>query len=402
MIYLDNNATTISTKKHLQELLLLYEMHKGNPSSPHQFGRSASVGISETRKKIASLLGVDSGEIIFTSGATEANNFVMKSFQNCHVITTNFEHSSVYEPLRNLEYLKCVTLDTITVDLDSSLFLSDVLKNIHKETRLISFLAAHNETGHILPVFDLADFLNWKRWGKKSFSRDLSFYENLNQYVSHHLTSQDFQNIHFHIDGVQAFGKIETQKWMHEGIDSCSLSAHKVGGISGIGALFLRRGRKLISLIEGGPQEKKRRAGTENLIGILSFHLVCDELFADGYWDQVLKMNQLRLFLYDKLSSYENQIEIHSPKNVTLPNTIFFSFKNKKHKNEDFIVHCDLKGICISSGSACSSGVHLPSRSVLSLGKSEFLAKNTIRVSLSKENTQEEILEFLEVLNFFL
>ena len=243
--------------------------------------------------------------------------------------------------------------------------------------------------------------MHYKRWGV-ALNQDIkNEFDELSLLLNAEVTVESLKKLHFHVDGVQIFGKVESQNWLSAGIDSCSISGHKLGSLQGIGALFLRRGRKFKPFILGGAQEKNRRAGTENLPGIISFGLIAQKLFTPEWSEQVAKMDFLRRKLFTGIRNLENVI-LNSPLENVIPNTINFSVIGKGFKGEDLLVELDMQGICASSGSACSSGANLPSKVILALGNSVEIAKNAIRISIGASTTEEEINTTLSFLNKYL
>lgn len=414
MIYLDHNATSPPTGEHLKKLFdILTNDHPANPSSPHASGRSASVFLSQARKQIASTLGVDVSEVIFTSGGTEANNLgtrgVIDAIDNIDsplsIITTEFEHPSILKPIA---YLKQKLKDLIEIiylkpNAEGYISIFDAISNIKPNTVLISIMAANNEIGTVQPVKEFGNFLNFMRWEYQSSQQHkipdhnpkyAEYFASLNPDV----TQKVLQTIHFHVDAVQTLGKIQTADWMSRGYDSIALSGHKIGSLQGVGALILRRGRTFVPLNMGGAQEKNRRAGTENLPGIISFGMMCADIQTPEYWEKINAIKELSNFLFDELNQKHNLV-LNSQKQNALPNTIHFSLTKSDQSGENLIVNLDINNIYISSGSACSSGVNLPSNVVLSLGKSKSLAKNSIRISLGPETTREDIMKLLSLMN---
>nr|BFD32402.1 cysteine desulfurase family protein [Pigmentibacter ruber] len=409
-IYLDHNATSPSTDAHLSILFNKLKDSIGNPSSPHAKGRNASVCLTEARKAIATSLNADVGEIIFLSGATEANNIatngVLKNtkvpIESQHVITSSIEHPAIKEPIQFLKNTQNLKVTEIDVSKEGFIQVEDVIKNIKPDTTLITIMAANNEIGTIQPVKLIGDYLHYMRWGVSSSQSDKDSFDLLtSKYLNSNVSKEHLQKLHFHIDAVQAYGKIELDNWLSSGHDSVAISGHKVGSLQGIGALFLRRGRKYLPLILGGAQEKNRRAGTENLPGIISFGLIAKDLYTEQWIKEKNYIINLRDTFLKELSQLSN-IELNTPNQMILPNTINFSVQGKKLKGEDLLVELDLQGVCASSGSACSSGANLPSKVILALGKESVLAKNSIRISLSHSNTKEEIEKTLSIIKNYL
>ncbi|KAB8033720.1 cysteine desulfurase family protein [Fluviispira multicolorata] len=408
-IYLDHNATSPPSKEHLSLLFTKISQCSGNPSSPHSVGRSASVAITEARRTIAQALGVDVAEILFVSGGSEADNLgitgVLRQtnipLKEQHTVSTTIEHPAVREPLEYLNKSEGLNITWVKANEEGFVSLIDILKSINKNTTLITIMAANSEIGSIQSTKKLGDFLHFKRWGVLANPSDKNEFEELGQNLSEEVSNEILKKMHFHVDGVQAFGKLKIEEWFSPGVDSCAISAHKLGALQGIGALFLRRGRKFKPFILGGAQEKNRRAGTENLPGIVSFGLVTQELLSENWWEKIKQMDEFRNYLFQEISKISS-VTLNSPQKNVLPNTINFSINEKGLRGEDLLVELDIKGICASSGSACSSGANLPSHVILALGKSIELAKNAVRISLSRNTTKDEIELALKSLRSYL
>ena len=408
-IYLDHNATSPPSKEHLSELFAKLTVCLGNPSSPHSVGREASVALTEARRSVAKSLGVDVAEVIFVSGGSEADSLgtvaVLKQndmpINEQHAITSSLEHPAIKEPLEYLKSSEGLNLSILDVGDEGSVSLVDFVKNMTSKTTLLTIMAANNEIGTIQPVKLIGDYLHYKRWGILLNPDNKIEFDDISLQLNNEITTETFRKLHFHVDGVQAYGKIPSHEWLSAGIDSCAISAHKLGALQGVGALFLRRGRKFKPLILGGAQEKNRRAGTENLPGIISFGMIAQKLFSPEWVEKLNAMDFLRRTLYQKLINFPNVI-MNSPVDNVVPNTINFSITGKGFKGEDLLVELDMQGVCASSGSACSSGANLPSKVILALGKSPELAKNAIRISLSTSTTENEIDILLNLLQKYL
>jgi len=415
MTYFDHNASSFPSKTHLNTLFkILQQERPANPSSPHNFGRNASVLLTKARKSVAKSLESDVSEIIFTSGGTEANVLgtrgvfeekIEKLDSPVSIITTALEHPCIlktFETLKN-KYTDKVELIILYPNSKGYIDIKDIISSIKENTVLISIIAANNEIGTIQPVKEFGDFLHFMRWGifSDSFSGSKIEFEEqqkkLEGYLSSKSVLKNLKNLHFHVDSVQIFGKQKTSSWVSAGYDSFAISGHKVGALQGIGALVLRRGHRFLPLLLGGAQEKNRRAGTENLPGIISLGLACDDICTPDYWKRIREVQKMTHIIFDSFIQF-NSIIINSQRESALPNTINISFFPEKYRAEDIILKLDLHGICVSSSAACSSGVKLPSHVILATGKSKHLAENTIRISLGVDNTEEEVNNFI---NYF-
>jgi cysteine desulfurase len=403
-IYLDHNATSPAGGDHLSRVFHVLARGPGNPSSPHAAGREASVALTTARREIARQTGFDPGDVIFVSGGTEANNLgttgvlaavalprgeAGDSSETIHAITTAIEHPSILEPLRAWEAQGQLALTVLAVDAEGRVAKEEIFAALRPQTRLVTLMAANNETGVVLPVRAFADALHEARWGKAEVSP---------QGLSAQVPRETLRALHFHVDGVQAFGKLPAAHWLGAGVDSVSLCAHKIGGLPGIGVLCLRRGRKYVPAQRGGAQEKNRRAGTENLAGVLSLGFLAADMALPAWWERVAQMadllDQLRAGLADLPAVVWN-----TPRGEILPNTLNFSVVHPTLRGEDVLMELDMRGICASSGSACSSGANLPSKVLTALGRSDRQARDAIRLSLGRGNTAEEVRAALSVLH---
>jgi len=402
-VYLDHNATSPASAEHLARLVALFNRAAGNPSSPHAAGRSASVALSEARKHIAVTLDAEPSEVVFVSGGSEANNIGTrgvlrahgKPLCELHAITSSIEHPCVLEPLKHLSQTEGLQLSILPVDENGRIRLVDLLREIRAETALVSIMVANNETGAIQPIFDFAQWLNAVRWLKCKPGTDWrtsgeAQWPEWAQCLSPAITQTHLQNLHLHVDAVQSFGKIPFSQWCSVGYDSASLCAHKLGGLAGVGALLLRRGRKFEPLILGGAQERSRRAGTENLMGILSFGLVAEALSQPDWWVNIETMRGRREKLLRRLESCPGVV-INTPEIGSLPNTVNVSVVAPRFRGEDLLMELDLRGYYVSSGSACSSGANRPSHVLLAQGRSTEEAKNALRFSLGVNTSDEEV-----------
>lgn len=399
LIYLDSNATCPPSGTHLESLFKKLRACSGNPSSPHAIGREASVAVTIARRALAKAMEVDVAEIVFVSGGTEADNLGTVGVLNYnltlqndiqHAITSTVEHPAIRESLVYLNKSKEIELTHVQVDSKGFISLTTLIASLQPNTTLVTIMAANNEIGSIQPTKKFGDFLHFMRWGIARSDHDKLEFENLALHLQPNVTAEVLKKLHFHVDAVQAFGKIKNDLWFSAGIDSCALSGHKLGALQGIGALFLRRGRKYKPFILGGAQEKSRRAGTENIPGIVSFGLIAAEICSEVWWQKNSAMEQLKNYFYKNLYGLPG-IEMNSSLENSLPNTVNFSLRKKKLKAEDLLVELDMQGVCASTGSACSSGANLPSHVILALGKSTEDAKNALRFSLSHSNTYAEI-----------
>lgn len=397
-VYADANATLPTCPQHLGQVALKLGNGAGNPSSPHEMGRKAQVLMTESRHAVAKAFQADVSEVIFVSGATEANNLatvgvlrhVGEPLKNLHVVSSSLEHPSIREPLEFLQRTEGLQVTWLAVDKNGFFNTKEIVSNIRSNTVLVTLMAANNEIGTCEPVKEFCDWLQKVRWAKTFLDAS-----ELSLALHHSVTQQSLQKLHMHCDGVQAFGKLKPDTWLSLGMDSVSTSAHKLGGLSGVGALLLRKGRKYQPAVMGGAQERSRRAGTENLLGIISLGLLAETLDQDVHWVTYENVNQLREKLHRGLVELPH-VRVNTPFSGCLPNTVHFSvLEGSPLKGDDLLMQLDMQGICASSGSACSSGTNKPSHVVLAIGGSAFEAKNSVRLSLGPAASNQDVDDIL-------
>lgn len=368
MIYLDNSATTKPYKEVLDTFVTVSEKYFANPSSLHSKGGEAENLLSQARKSIAQLLEVAPSEVIFTSGGTEGNNIAIKgiAFQHQnrgkHLITTSVEHASSYESFQYLEK-HGFNVTYLPVNTEGMISLEDLEGAIRPETILVSVIHVNNETGTIQPVKEIGNIL------------------------------KKHPKIFFHVDNVQGIGKVPLplKDW---GIDLCTISAHKIHGLKGNGVLFVKNGVSLSSLFTGGEQELKKRAGTENVAGIVAMakalRLILQEM--NEMKGKILAVK--RLFL-EGLEDIED-IVINTPEDYSAPHIINFSVIGVK---PEVLIHSlDKRDVYVSTRSACSSKQGGASRILLEMGLGEKRASTAIRISISYATTLEEAEHALQIL----
>lgn len=371
MIYFDNSATTAVDKSVLDTYVRTTERILGNPSSLHRLGTQASHLLSLSREQIADNLGVEVSEIYFTSGGTEGNNWVLKgtaiekaSFGK-HIIISDIEHPAVSETANQLAQLG-FTISRLPVDRSGFVEVERLEKLITNETILVSVMAVNNEVGTIQPI------------------------EAISELLTKHPT------IHFHVDGVQALGKVSQQRWLTERVDFATFSAHKFHGPKGLGFVYWGKGRKIAPLLNGGGQEKKQRSGTENVPGIvamsraLRLHLV----------DQELKQaHQLTIkqYLIDSLSKYDKVTLFSQATADYAPHILCFGIAGIKG---EVVVHAfEEREIFISTTSACSSRSHVSGSTLHAMAVPDKIATTAVRLSLSSQSTLAEAEQFMIVFN---
>lgn len=361
IIYLDNAATT-KTKPEVVEAMLPYFTEKfGNPSSVYGFASQNKEAVTEAREQIAKALNAPAQDIYFTAGGSEADNWALKATMEAykdkgnHLITTKIEHHAI---LHTCEYLEKNGYEVTYVDVDENgvVKLDQLEKAIRPTTVLISVMYANNEIGTLQPIKEIGQIA--KKHG-----------------------------VLFHTDAVQAFGQLPIDV-QAENIDMLSASGHKLNGPKGIGFLYIKKGLKLRSLIHGGGQERKRRAGTENVPGIVGFGKAV-ELAAAGMEDKIRKETELRDYMIDRVLKEIPYVRLNGHRTLRLPNNANFSFQFVE--GESLLIMLDMKGICASSGSACTSGSLDPSHVLLAIGLPHEIAHGSLRLTLSEETTKEEI-----------
>ncbi len=367
-IYLDNSATTPLDEHVLQDMMPFLTSEYGNPSSIYSLGRSAKAAVEKARGQVATALNAEPAEIFFTGCGTEADNWAIKgaAFANrkkgTHIISSQIEHHAV---LHTLEYLEKQGFEItyLPVDADGKISLDVLEKSIREDTILITIMTANNEVGTIEPVKEIGELA--RRHG-----------------------------VLFHTDAVQAIGSIPIDvKDMN--IDLLSLSAHKFNGPKGVGALYVRKGVRIDTFLHGGAQERSRRAGTENTAGVVGLGSAI-ELATANLSEKAERISALRDYLIDEVLRRIPYTKLNGHRTDRLPGNANFSFQFIE--GESLLLHLDLKGICASSGSACTSGSLDPSHVLLALGLPHEIAHGSLRLSIGKQNTKEEIDYVLEVL----
>jgi cysteine desulfurase len=367
-IYLDHAATTPTRPEVVKVMLPYFTDAFGNPSSIYSYGQEARGAIEEARTKVAELIGARNDEIIFTSGGTEADNFGLKGVayaderKGNHIITTSIEHHAVLEVGKFLER-RGLRITYLPVDKYGLVDPDDVRKAITDKTILISVMHANNEVGTIEPVEEIGEIA--KEAG-----------------------------IYFHSDAVQTVGHIPVNVDKLK-VDLLSISAHKLYGPKGVGALYVRKGTKLVSLIHGGEQEKRRRAGTENVPAIVGLGKAV-ELAGQEMEREIERLAGLRDKLIKGLGEKIDHIHLNGNPSKRLPNNVNLSVDFVE--GESILLNLDLEGICASTGSACSSASLKPSHVLLALGLPPEQAHGSLRFTLGRENSEADVERVLEVL----
>jgi cysteine desulfurase len=367
-IYLDYAATTPTDPEVVQAMLPYFTEQFGNPSSIHSFGQEAKAAIEEARAKIALLLGTASEEIIFTSGGTESNNFALKGiayaneYKGNHIITSAIEHHAILAPCQFLE-TRGFTVTYLPVDQDGLVDLEDVNNAITEKTILISVMHANNDIGTIESIAEI---------GRIARERGILFHTDAVQTVGHLPINVDEFNV-----------------------DLLSMSAHKLYGPKGIGALYVRKGTKIIPFMHGGEQERRRRASTENIPAIVGFGKAV-EIAQDRMHPEAKQLTILRDKFIKNLLEKIDYIRLNGHSTNRLPNNINVSIELVD--GESMLLNLDLEGIAASAGSACSASSLEPSHVLLALGLSRELAQGSLRFTLGRYTTEEELDRVVDVL----
>lgn len=361
LIYLDNAATTKTAPEVVEAMLPYFTERYGNPSSVYGFAAANKEVISQQRDVIAQVLGAKGNEIYFTAGGSEADNWALKATAEAyegkgnHIITTKIEHHAI---LHTCEYLekKGFEVTYLDVDEDGVVKLDELKAAIRPTTILISVMYANNEIGTIQPIREIGE-------------------------IAHE------HGILFHTDAVQAFGQVPIHvDECH--IDMLSASGHKLNGPKGIGFLYIRTGVKIRSFVHGGGQERKRRAGTENVPGIVGLGAAVKRA-ADTMAERTGKETELRDYLINRVLDEIPHCWLNGHRTKRLPNNANFSFRFIE--GESLLIKLDMKGICGSSGSACTSGSLDPSHVLLAIGLPHEIAHGSLRLTLNEEITKEDI-----------
>ena len=367
-IYADNAATTKISQTAMKAMISAMENSYGNPSSIHQIGMAANDALQTAREQIARCLGCMPKEIFFTSGGTESDNQAIMSAamlgakQNKrHIISTAFEHHAVLHTLRRLKE-QGFEIQLLDVGAEGNITAAQVEEAIRPDTCLVTVMFANNEIGSILPIAEIGEVCR-------------------------------AHGVLFHTDAVQAVGHIPVNV-KKQNIDMLSLSAHKFHGPRGIGALYVKRGIELTSLMEGGGQERGKRPGTENLPAIMGMAAALKEECTLMEQNEA-KVTAMRDCLIQGLSQIPYSI-LNGSREKRLPGNVNFCFEGVS--GESLLLLLDSRGICASSGSACASGALDPSHVLLSLGLAPEIAQGSLRISLDISNTEEEIDYMLEVI----
>ena len=360
-IYVDNAATTKTSRTAIEAMLPYMDKIYGNPSSLHSVGQAAADALRKAREEAAEVLGCEPNEITFTSGGSEADNQALVSAAAIgarkgkkHIISTAFEHHAILHTLKKLEK-EGFEVTLLDVHENGMVSAQQVADAIREDTCLVSVMYANNEIGSIQPIAEIGAVCKEK-------------------------------GVIFHTDAVQAVGHVHINV-KEENIDMLSLSAHKFHGPKGVGLLYARKGVRLTNIIEGGAQERGKRAGTENIPGIVGMVAALKEANANIDANSE-KVSALRDRLIEGLEKIPHSA-LNGDRTKRLPGNVSFCFEGIE--GESLLLLLDAKGICASSGSACTSGSLDPSHVLLAIGRPHEVAHGSLRLTLSEENTQEEV-----------
>lgn len=368
VIYMDNAATTRTSKEVVESMIPYLTEYYGNASALYSFAQDAKMGLENARKQVAKVIGAKSEEIYFTAGGSEADNWAIKATaeflkaKGNHIITSKIEHHAV---LHTCEYLEQRGYEVTYLDVDEygMISLDELKAAIRPTTILISIMFANNEIGTIEPIKEIGAIAK-----------------------EHH--------IYFHTDAVQAFGQVPIN--VEElNIDMLSASAHKLHGPKGVGMLYIRKGIKIRSFVHGGAQERKRRAGTENIPGIVGFGKAC-ELALENMEEKSKQEISLRNHMIQRILTEIPHARLNGHPEKRLPNNVNVCFRFIE--GESLLLMLDQHRICGSSGSACTSGSLDPSHVLLAIGLPHEIAHGSLRLSFSEETTLKEVDEVVDQL----
>ena len=359
--YFDHSATTPIKQEVLDEMLPYLKEKYGNASSLYTLGREARRGIEEARKEVASLINCKPSEIYFTAGGSESDNMAIKGiaysnrYKGKHIITSKIEHPAVLHTCKALEK-QGFRVTYLNVNKDGIVDLEELKRAIRNDTILISIMSVNNEIGTIQPIYEISKIAK-------------------------------MYNIIFHTDSVQGVGHIPIDV-KDMGIDMLSLSGHKICAPKGIGALYIKEGIEIEKLIDGGHQEKDKRAGTENVAGIVGLGKAC-EIAKRDLEKNIEYLKNLRDYFINSVERRIEDASLNGSRKLRVSGNSNFSFKGIN--SQSLLLKLDEKGICVSSGSACSEGNGKPSHVLKAIGLSDEEAESAIRVTFGEENTKEDV-----------
>lgn len=375
-IYFDNASTTRIDERVLEKMIPYFTKEFGNANSAHQLGRNTKVVIEDARELIASLIGAEPSEIIFTSGGTESDNAALKGIvaatRKKEIITSPVEHHAVIHPAESLK-MQGIRITYLQPDKTGVIHAEQVEEAITDDTAIVSLMHVNNEIGAINPVEEIAAVCR----GKK---------------------------VPFHSDTVQSVGKIPVDV-KEIGLDSLSISAHKIYGPKGIGVLYVKNGTPWLPWLQGGSQERRRRGGTSNVAGIAGLAEALKISIEEMEQNQKHCARMRDMAIQQITARLGDRVRINGPATTGVANILnlgFYTDSDYGLDGEMLLLNLDIEGICVSNGSACTSGAMEPSHVLLGIGIPEQVAKSSIRISFGKYNTEEEVLYFAEKLEVIL
>lgn len=367
-VYADNAATTQISDHVLGAMVPYLKEHYGNPSSIYSIGREAKTAVELARQKVAAGIGAEPVEIYFTGCGTEADNWALKSTIEAlrekgknHIITTNFEHHAILHTCEHLARQGC-EITYLPVDADGYIHAEQVKAAITPKTALVSIMYANNEIGTIQPIAQIG-----------AVCREAG--------------------VLFHTDAVQAIGNVPIDV-VSQNIDMLSLSGHKIHAPKGIGALYVRKGVRLLNFMDGGAQERSRRGGTENLSSIVGLGAAMEDA-CTGISERAAKVSKLRDRLIDTILKEVSHTRLNGGRSARLAGNVNISFEAVE--GEALLLRLDMNGICASSGSACTSGSLDPSHVLMAIGLPHEIAHGSLRLSLNERNTEADVDYIIEV-----
>ena len=367
-VYADNAATTSVSKEVLETMLPYFTENYGNASSLYEFGGIAKTAVNNAREQIANAIGCSAGEVYFTGGGSESDNWAIKGIAEKmaklgkkHIISTKFEHHAVLHCLEKLEK-QGFEITLLDVHSNGIVLVDELEAAIREDTALVTVMYANNEIGTVQPISEIGEVC--KKHG-----------------------------VVFHTDAVQAVGNVPINV-KQQNIDMLSMSSHKFHGPKGVGALYIRKGLAIPSFIDGGAQEKGRRAGTENTAGIVGMGKAL-EIAVKTMDERAEKLTEIRDYIIDNALKIERS-RVNGDRVKRLPGNVSLCFEGIE--GESLLLMLDLKGVCASSGSACTSGSLDPSHVLLSIGLPHEVAHGSLRLSFSDENTLDDAKYILSVL----
>lgn len=371
-IYFDHAATTPVDERVLEAMMPYLKENYGNANSPHQLGRTSKVAIEDARENIAEMLNAEPSEIIFTSGGTESDNAIIKGViagtGKKEIITSPIEHHAVLHPAEALES-EGVRIKYLKPNKEGIITAEQVSEAISEKTALVSLMHVNNEIGSINPIKEIAEVCRK-------------------------------EGVPFHSDTVQSIGKLPVDV-KELGIDALSISAHKIYGPKGVGVLYVKNGTPWEPWLQGGSQERERRGGTSNVPGIVGLSKAM-EIALDELENNASHFHSLREFAIQQLEEkFGERFHVNGPRTGGAPHVLNVAFLSPDQKGLDgemLLLNLDIEGICVSNGSACTSGATEPSHVLSGIGLSQERCNSSIRISFGKQNTREEVTYLVEKL----